>query len=153
MLNNKFTMYDAVHKTSDIRHLVAIMFGETDLIFIKNVLEKSGYPFGSESGFAEQLRDVHSQWIKNGNDIEKVEGYFGSVSFRGKDNTVKEKEEQPGLSKMEIAEQPEKENPDLGKCKEKGCNNDAIIDYNEHKHYVCRSCYDYLSRYFDEEYR
>lgn len=92
MLNDKFTMYDAVHNTSDIRHLVAIMFGETDLIFIKKVLEKSGYPFGSESGFAEQLRDVHSQWIKNSNDIEKVEGYFGSVAFKGKDNTVKEED-------------------------------------------------------------
>ncbi len=77
MRTDKFTEYDAVMNIEDIRHLVAIMFGNTDLLFIKTVLNKSGYPFGSPDRFSGQLRDVHSKWLTNGKDIDKVKGYFG----------------------------------------------------------------------------
>jgi len=73
----KFSMYDAVTGIEDIRHLVAIMFGTTDLLKIKQILNKSGYPFGSPQAFASQIKDVHKQWILNDGDIDKVRGYCG----------------------------------------------------------------------------
>ncbi|HWY34398.1 MAG TPA: hypothetical protein VNX68_07105 [Nitrosopumilaceae archaeon] len=39
-----------------------------------------------------------------------------------------------------------------GICVENNCKRPAVIDYNEHEHWVCQEHYDSLSRYFDEEY-
>lgn len=40
-----------------------------------------------------------------------------------------------------------------GKCLEKNCTRFAVIDYNGCGHWVCRSHYDSLITYFDEEYK
>ena len=77
MKTEKFTLYDAVMGIDDIRYIIAIMFNTTDLLFIKKVLNKSGYPFGSPDRFANQLNEIHERWIKNNKDIDKVKGYFG----------------------------------------------------------------------------
>lgn len=74
---DKFNEHDAVVGIEDIRHLIAIMFGNCDLLFIKKVLNKSGYPFGSPRSFASQLRDIHMQYLNNGNDIDNTRGYCG----------------------------------------------------------------------------
>jgi len=39
-----------------------------------------------------------------------------------------------------------------GICKEDGCKDFAVIDYNGHGHWNCRICYDRNERYFEEEY-
>lgn len=77
MKTDLFNIFDAVHGISDIRHLIAIMFNTTDLIFIKKVLNKSGYPFGTEKQFVKQLCDVHEMWLVNGKCIEDINGYSG----------------------------------------------------------------------------
>ena len=48
---------------------------------------------------------------------------------------------------------PLKETPKHGICKERNCEKEATIDYNQHGHWVCQYHYDKLSDYFDEEYR
>jgi hypothetical protein len=77
MNTDKFNTYNAVVGIPDIRHLVSIMFGTTDLLQIKAILNKAGYPIGSPQAFALQLRTVHEDWIKNGKDIDKVKGFSG----------------------------------------------------------------------------
>ena len=44
------------------------------------------------------------------------------------------------------------EDKGLGKCMEKNCNKLATIDYNGHKHYVCKYHYEKLTREFEEDY-
>lgn len=49
-------------------------------------------------------------------------------------------------------EETKSTNPDMGICLE--CSSRiATTDYNGHGHYVCKPCYESLSRHFDEEYR
>jgi hypothetical protein len=79
MNGDKFTEQDAIVGIEDIRYLVSIMFGTTDLLTIKRILEKAGYPFGSPTTFSKQIRNIHKQWMENGNNIEKIKGYFGMV--------------------------------------------------------------------------
>ena len=38
-------------------------------------------------------------------------------------------------------------------CKERNCENKAVIDYNGHGHFVCEQHYDSLTKYFEEEYK
>jgi hypothetical protein len=45
------------------------------------------------------------------------------------------------------------ENRMEGICKERNCEEKAVVDYNGHGHWVCQHHYDILSDYFDEEYR
>lgn len=80
MKTDPFTMYDAVVATPDVRHIVAIMFGRTDLPFIKEVLEKSGYPFGAPESWAKQLREIHSMWLNKGKTLVGVQGYLGVIA-------------------------------------------------------------------------
>lgn len=40
-----------------------------------------------------------------------------------------------------------------GICKEDGCKNFAVIDYNGHDCWMCQSCNDRNERYFEDEYR
>lgn len=61
---------------------------------------------------------------------------------------VKAYEKQETLKKLD----EDKKDTGLGmcvRCKHKG----ARVDYNGHGHWVCKSCDDYLSDEFDEEYR
>ncbi|MCX6217650.1 hypothetical protein [Spirosoma sp.] len=75
----KFDIYEAVHGISDVRYIVAIMFGTTDRAFIKRVLNLSGYPFGSETCFASQLREIHGEWLSRGKTLEGLRSYGGMV--------------------------------------------------------------------------
>lgn len=61
-----FSMYDAVTSIQDVRHLIAIMFGETNARFIEKVLKYIDYPLGSPESFAVRLRNIQSEWIKTG---------------------------------------------------------------------------------------
>lgn len=79
MILEPFAMYDAVQGIPDVRFIVAIMFGRTDLEFIKAVLEKSGYPFGSEETWTRQLREIHGEWLTKGKTLEGIRGYMGMV--------------------------------------------------------------------------
>ncbi len=40
----------------------------------------------------------------------------------------------------------------LGKCTQKGCINFAVLDYNGHGCWVCKSCDESLTRRFEDEY-
>lgn len=77
MITEKIRISDALREIKDIRHLVAILFNTTDLIFIKKVLNKSGYPFGSPDLFVKRLNVVHEEYILNGKDIDSVKSFGG----------------------------------------------------------------------------
>ena len=57
------------------------------------------------------------------------------------------------IEENRLWEERERNRPHTRYCMENGCKEEAVIDYNDHGHWVCMYHYDKLNDEFDEEYR